>query len=55
MKTTQLGNILGMVGVVYGIYNGINKNQNFTTASIYTIIFGIGGVLIGNTISKMND
>jgi hypothetical protein len=52
MKSSQLGNLLGTVGVLYAIYNGIDKSQSFGKLAAYSIVFGLGGVLIGNAISK---
>lgn len=54
MKSTQLGNLLGTAGVIYGIYYGIEKNKKLGEFILYTAIFGIGGAFIGNAISKMS-
>lgn len=55
MKTSQLGNLTGTAGVLYGIYFGINKNKKAGEFIFYTALFGISGVLIGNAISKFYE
>jgi hypothetical protein len=52
MKPTRIGSILGSVGVVYGIYNGIKTNKKLVELATYSILFGLGGVIIGNAIDK---
>lgn len=55
MKSSQLGNLLGTVGVVYAVYRGIDKSQGFGKLAAYSVVFGLGGVLIGNAISKFYE
>ena len=52
MNPSRLGGILGSVGVVYGIFNGIKAKRKFAELATYSILFGLGGVIIGNAIDK---
>ena len=49
---SKLGGILGSVGVVYGIFNGIKNKQKFGEIALYSVLFGLGGVIIGNAVEK---
>lgn len=40
-------------GLVYGLYYSMKNNKNFTQTALFTIGFGIAGMLVGRAIEKL--
>jgi hypothetical protein len=55
MRNSQFGNLLGTIGIAYGIFNGMKKNQKIGEIAIYSVLFGVAGVLVGNSVSKFYE
>jgi len=55
MKNSQTGKLLGTIGIAYGIFNGIKKNQKVGEIAIYSVLLGVAGVIVGNSISKFYE
>ena len=53
LKTSNLGTTLGTAGVLGGIFYAMKEKKSFGVLALYAIGFGIGGMFIGNTLSKM--
>lgn len=52
MKQTKLGTTIGTLALVYGVYYGTKNKKGFGGTALFAVIFGIGGVIVGNAISK---
>jgi len=55
MGNSKLGNIAGTLGLIGGIMYAMKKNKNLGQTSLYAIGFGLGGMLLGNAISKFYE
>jgi hypothetical protein len=55
MRNTHLGNLMGTIGIAYGIFHGIKKSQKIGEIAIYSVLFGVAGVLVGNSVSKFYE
>lgn len=56
MKTTsKAGNILGTVGLIGGALYAFNKGEKIGKVAIWAGVLGIGGLLIGNAITKFYE
>jgi hypothetical protein len=54
MKSSQtsLTNVLGTIGIGYGLFLGITKNKSFGVTTLYVIGFGIAGLFIGSKLGN---
>ena len=50
---TNIGNVLGTVGILGGIIYSMKNNKSFGMTSVYALAFGFGGMFIGNQIQKI--
>lgn len=55
MKSTKIGNLLGSGAVLGGVFYAISKGKDFKGILLYGTIFGVGGYLLGNSISKFYE
>jgi len=51
-KEITVTNVLGTIGVGYGLFLGITKNKSLGITALYVLGFGIAGFFIGNKISN---
>lgn len=54
-STSKAGNILGTVGLIGGALYAYNKGEKIGKVAILAGILGIGGLLIGNAITKFYE
>jgi hypothetical protein len=54
-KSSKLANLLSSVGVLGGIVYGMKKNKSFGATALYVIGFGVAGIFIGNSLSKLYE
>lgn len=54
-QTSKLGGVLGTVGVLSGIFVAMKQNKKLGATALYAIAFGVGGLLIGNSITKFYE
>ena len=52
---TKFGNTLGSVGLVGGMLYAMKNNKDTKGIVIYGLLFGIGGLLIGNSLTKFYE
>jgi xanthosine utilization system XapX-like protein len=52
MDKTKLGQILGTAGILTGLMYSVRKKKGIGPTVLWTGIFGVAGVLIGNSITK---
>jgi hypothetical protein len=55
MNNSKLGNIAGTIGLLGGIMYAMKKNKGLGATSLYALGFGIGGLLLGNAITKFYE
>lgn len=53
--TSKAGTILGTVGLVGGALYAFNKGEKIGKVAIWAGILGVGGLLIGNAITKFYE
>ena len=51
-ENSKLGGVLSTVGVLSGIFYAMKNNKGLTQTAVYAVGFGIGGLLLGNSINK---
>lgn len=49
----NLGNILGTVGLVGGIFYAMKGRKSLLVTTLFGLGFGIGGMFIGNNLNKV--
>jgi hypothetical protein len=55
MKSSKIGNLIGTGAVLGGVFYAISKGKDFKGIALYGALFGIGGYLLGNSISKFYE
>ncbi len=55
MDKSKLGSILGTVGLAGGILYGMRNHKGFLSTALYSSVFAVAGVLVGNQISKLSS
>lgn len=55
MDKSKLGQILGTTGLIIGVIYGMRNKKSFGATALYTGLFGVAGVLIGNTVTKFYE
>jgi len=55
MEKTNLGNTLGTIGVISGLAYSIKNKKSFGMSAFYVIAFGIGGLILGNSVTKFYE
>jgi hypothetical protein len=55
MQNSKFGNALSTIGVVGGLFYGMKKNKSIGTLVVYGALFGVAGMLLGNSISKFYE
>lgn len=55
MNNSKLGSLLGTLGVIGGVVYGMKKGGGFGKTALFAALFGIGGVVVGNSISKFYE
>ena len=55
MEKTKLGSLLFTIGLVGGGLYGAKKGKPAMTIGLFAIGFGVGGYLLGNSISKFYE
>jgi xanthosine utilization system XapX-like protein len=51
MKNSKFGNTLGSIGLLGGIFYAMGKQKSLGQTAIYALLFGVGGIIIGNSIT----
>lgn len=54
-QPSKFGGVLGTAGVLGGIFFAMKQNKKLGTTAIYALAFGIGGLLIGNAVTKFYE
>lgn len=55
IEKSNLGNTLGTIGVLSGLAYSIKNKKNFGMSALYVIAFGIGGLILGNSVTKFYE
>jgi len=55
MNKTKLGQVFGTVGIVTGLLYSMKTHKGFGQTLLFTSIFAVSGVLIGNTVTKFYE
>ena len=55
IEKSNLGNTLGTIGVLSGLAYSIKNKKSFGMSSFYVIAFGIGGLILGNAVTKFYE
>lgn len=55
MEKTNLGNTLGTIGVISGLAYSIKNKKSFGMSAFFVVIFGIGGMILGNSVTKFYE
>jgi hypothetical protein len=55
MKKTQIGSTLGTIGIVGGMFYAMKNNKGFMGYATFGLLFGLGGLLIGNALEKFYE
>lgn len=51
-KYNKLSGALGTIGVVYGLYYSMKNNKQLGATALFSIGFGLVGMLAGNQLNK---
>jgi hypothetical protein len=54
-QNSKLGGVLGTVGVLSGIFIAMKQNKKLGGTALFAIAFGVGGLLIGNAVTKFYE
>lgn len=55
MKNSKFGNTLGSIGLLGGIFYAMRKHKSLGVTALYALAFGVGGVIIGNSITNFYE
>jgi hypothetical protein len=55
MKNSKFGNTLGSIGLLGGIFYAMGKHKSLGQTAIYGLLFGVGGIIIGNSITNFYE
>jgi FtsH-binding integral membrane protein len=55
IEKSNLGNTLGTIGVLSGLAYSIKNKKSFGMSALYVIAFGIGGLILGNSVTKFYE
>ena len=55
INKSQLGSTLGTIGAIGGILYSMKKGKGLGATFLFTVAFGIGGLLVGNSVSKFYE
>lgn len=51
-NVSNIGRLTGTIGAVGGIFYGMKKSSSFGGTAMYALLFGVVGVVVGQSISK---
>lgn len=55
MQNSKIGNTLSTIGVLGGLLYGMKKSKPIGTLVVYGVLFGVAGMLLGNSINKFYE
>lgn len=55
MEKSKLATVLGTAGLITGIVYGMRKNKGIGQTALFTTLFAVTGVLVGNAVTKFYE